>query len=249
MIHEELIESFDERRDIVIPGNEKETIQFSVEHFLKKANKAINQQGYFAVALSGGTTPKFIYQKLAETSAKVIDWRRVLLFWGDERSVSHNHPDSNYHMAMEAGFKNLPLKSENIFPMPVMGDLEKEARDYEDLIKTKIPSGKFDLVMLGMGDDGHTASLFPATHGLHALNRLVVANYIPQKNTWRMTLTFNCINEADLACFYILGANKANMVEKVLMGPFTPDFLPAQGVGTSAHKALWILDKESSSLL
>lgn len=243
---EAIIESYDERRDIVVPGNAEKTILFSVNHFLTTARNSIQNQGYFAVALSGGSTPKAIYQTLAQHPEKTtIDWSRVLLFWGDERNVPLNHSESNYHMAMEAGFKKLSIPTKNIFPMPVQGDLEKGALQYEKLIQEKIPRKKFDLVMLGMGEDGHTASLFPFTHALHAINRLVVANYIPQKNTWRMTITFDCINTSEAPVFYVMGGSKAAMVKTVLTGPYQPDLYPSQRVGTSNGKALWVLDNEA----
>ena len=99
--------------------------------------------------------------------------------------------------------------------------------------------------MLGMGEDGHTASLFPKTHGLHSLNRLVVANFVPQKNTWRITFTFEYINSAKNTVIYVLGKNKAPMLKKVLTSPYQPDLLPIQRIGTPEHKALWIVDKEA----
>lgn len=157
-----LIQSYDERRDVIIPGDEKATLQFCIEHFIESANLAIDQQGYFAVALSGGSTPKNIFKGLvSEQYRNKIDWTKVLIFWSDERSVPPDDPESNYHMAMEAGFKKLPIKPDQIFRMKAEGDIEEEAKEYERLIQEKIPSKRFDLVMLGMGEDGHTASLFP----------------------------------------------------------------------------------------
>ena len=187
-----MIESFDERRDIVIPGDHKETIRFCIEHFLAIGNQAIADRGSYAVALSGGSTPKAIFEGLCNPQHHTkIDWSKVLLFWSDERAVEPSHPDSNYLMAMEAGFKKLPIPKEHIFRMEAEHDIEANAARYEKLIEAKVPSRSFDLVMLGMGDDGHTASLFPQTHALQAEGKLVVANYIPQKKTWRMTLTFS----------------------------------------------------------
>lgn len=240
-----LVQGYDEQREIVIPGDEKATLQFCVNHFIEIANQAIEQQSYFAVALSGGSTPKNIFIGLAsQQNRKAIDWSKVLVFWSDERSVPPDHPESNYHMAMEAGFKTLPLKSDQIFRMKAEEDIEEQAKEYERLILEKIPSKTFDLVMLGMGEDGHTASLFPKTHALHVSPpRLVVANYIPQKNTWRMTLTYECINSSMHIAIYVIGKNKAEMVKRVFTSPYNPDELPIQKVGTPQHRALWILDK------
>lgn len=239
--------TYDERRDIAIPGNQLATIQFCREHFLFVAREAIKKQGYFSVALSGGSTPKAIFQTL---KAKDLDWSLVLLFWSDERNVPPTHADSNYKMAMDAGFDILPIPSNNIFRMRAEAEnLEESAIEYETLIKTVIPKKRFDLVMLGMGEDGHTASLFPLTHGLHAKDQLVIANYIPQKETWRLSLTFDCINEAEHIVIYVLGNAKASVIAKVLEGPSEPDQLPIQKVGTSSHKALWIVDHEAAEKL
>jgi 6-phosphogluconolactonase len=117
------------------------------------------------------------------------------------------------------------------------------------LVEKILPNGVFDLVMLGMGEDGHTASLFPKTHGLHAEDRFVIANFIPQKNVWRMSLTFECINAARNIVIYVLGKSKASMVKQVLSGPYQPDDLPIQRVGTREHKALWVFDNAAAENL
>ncbi len=148
-----------------------------------------------------------------------------------------------------AGLAALPLLPENIFPIPTGENIEEHARLYENLIRQKVPSLHFDLIMLGMGEDGHTASLFPRTHGLHTKNRLIIANFVPQKNTWRLSMTFECIHMAKTICIYVMGANKANMVARALMGPYDPDNYPVQRIGTPSHKALWILDTAASEKL
>lgn len=239
--------TYDERREVVIPGNYEETLQYCIDHFILTANAAIEAHGYFAVALSGGSTPKAIYEGLAnEKNREKVRWKEVLLFWSDERYVPRNHPDSNYLMAMEAGFETLPIPSKNIFPVPVSGDWEKDAKKYEQTILKKIPSKKFDLVMLGMGDDGHTASLFPKTHGLDVKDRLVIANFIPQKDCWRITLTYTCINEAAHTAIYVMGETKAERVKTVLTSHYDCTLLPIQGVGTAEHRALWIVDADAA---
>lgn len=249
----ELLQSYDERRDLIIPGDLDTTIQFCVDQFLSLAKEAIANHKYFSVALSGGSTPKAIYQGILKSPLSAqVDWNHVLLFWSDERCVPKNHPDSNYRMAMEAGFNKLPIPPENIFPMPCEGDLkdlENQALAYEKLIKKNIPSGTFDLVMLGMGEDGHTASLFPKTHGLHTTDRLVITNFIPEKNVWRMSLTYECINAAKKIVIYVLGGNKAEMIENVLTAPYTPDLLPIQKIGTAKHKAIWVMDNGAADKL
>lgn len=241
------VHPYDERRNIVIPGNAKETIKFAVEQLIAIANESIAERGIFAIALSGGNTPKAIFELLAqEPYCNQIAWDKVRIFWSDERSVPPDHPDSNYHMAMQAGLNTLPIQNKHIFRMAAELDIESGAAKYEKLISSVLPSGEFDLIMLGMGDDGHTASLFPKTHALHSLDRCVVANYIPKKNTWRMTLTYKCINAARYILIYVIGESKAAMLKFVLTAPYSPDELPIQRVGTPIHKALWIVDNDAA---
>lgn len=242
--------SLDERRDLIIPGGSADTIDFSIQQFLELAHSSIEHQGLFAVALSGGQTPKAIYQGVAKSKERsIVDWKRVLFFWSDERCVPLDHPDSNFRMAKETGLLQL-VPSENVFPMRADAeDLEQSATDYENLLIQKLPGRAFDLVMLGMGEDGHTASLFPKTHGLHPNERLAIPNFIPEKEVWRLTLTFSCINKARQAQVYVLGKSKAAMVKKALTGPYEPDQLPVQRVGTPEHKALWILDHDAASFI
>lgn len=244
------VQNFDERRDIVIPGGYSETIQYCVNQFIEIANAAIGSQGYFSVALSGGNTPKAIYQGLtsAENRNK-IDWSNVLLFWSDERSVPPDSTESNYHMVMEANFASLPIKKDHIFRMRAEENIEQNALEYEKLIVTNIPNKTFDVVLLGMGEDGHIASLFPMTHGLSVQNRLAIANFIPQKNTWRMTLTYDCINSSRHILLYILGKAKEKIATYALTGPYDPNMLPVQKIGTPAHRALWIMDNDAAGSL
>lgn len=244
------IQAFDERRDLVIPGGYAETIRYCVNQFIEIANTAIKKQGYFAVAFSGGNTPKPIYHSLASSENRdKIDWSKVLLFWSDERSVAPTAQESNYHMVMDAGFSSLPLKPENIFRMKAEENIDENALEYEKLILTRIPNKVFDAILLGMGDDGHTASLFPMTHGLKVQNRLVISNFIPKLDTWRMTLTFECINASKHTSIYVFGKSKREVVASVLSGPYEPDLLPIQKIGTPTHRVLWILDDEAASLL
>jgi 6-phosphogluconolactonase len=242
------IRSTDTSRDVIIPGSKEETLDFSVEQFLFLAAEAIAQEGKFLVALSGGSTPKAIYELLAQSpESENIEWDKVYLFWSDERSVPPTDPESNYKMAMDSGLSKLPIPKENIFRMKAEKDIEANAKHYEEEIKKLSPKGSFDLVMLGMGEDGHTASLFPKTHALHTSGQLVVGNFVPQKNTWRMTLTYSCIDAAKNTVIYVLGKSKAEMVKKIFTTPLDPDTLPIQRIGIPSRKALWVLDDEAAS--
>lgn len=248
--HKPVIHAFDAQRNIVVPGGKEETLEFCVEHFINTAKSAIKERGYFNVALSGGSTPQAIFAGLAsEKYLDALDWSRVKLFWSDERCVPPDDPQSNYGAAMASGMASLPIPPENIHRMRGEENPEEAAKTYEKLIEDALHGGSFDLVMLGMGDDGHTASLFPKTHGLHAVGRQVIANYVPKLNTWRITLTFSCINKARHIAVYVLGKGKAETVKHVLAPPFNSDLYPIQNVGEPGNKALWILDKDAASML
>lgn len=244
------ITSYDLRRKIAIPGDYEKTLGFCVDHFFEIANEAIAKHKAFYVALSGGSTPKALFQRLAlEENRNKTAWDKFHVFWSDERCVPPDHAESNYKMAQETLLKHVPIKSKHIYRMEAETDLEENAEKYDRLIQELVPSKAFDLMMLGVGDDGHTASLFPATHGLHTTGRLAIANYIPQKNCWRMSLTFDCINRSHHIAVYALGPNKAEILQKVLAGSYFPDRYPAQRVGVENHPALWIADKDAAKLL
>lgn len=241
------IVSLDARRDIVVPGDAKATVEYCAKQFIEIALASISKHGRFFAALSGGSTPHAIFQLLSQTPYKnQLDWTKVFLFWSDERCVPPDHPESNYFMAMQAGLNQLPIPSHNIFRMKGEENPEKAAQEYEKQIEQIVPAKKFDLVMLGMGEDGHTASLFPHTLGLDVKNRIAIANHVPQKNTWRLSLTYECIHNARQINIYVIGKNKADTISKVLMAPYDPNNFPVQRVGTQANKVLWILDKEAS---
>ncbi len=242
------IHRFDERREIALPGNHEESIEFAVKHFISCAQKAVEKHNQFSVALSGGSTPKKIFEMLALPKYReAIDWARVLLFWGDERPVPPDHPDSNYNMAMKAGFSKLPLKENQIFRMKAESDMEKHAKEYELLIKKNLHGRGFDLIMLGMGDDGHTASLFPKTKALTISDQLVVVNHVPQKNCFRMTFTYPLINNASNIAIYVMGEEKKHRLAEVLMD--SKNLFPSALIGTNSHKALWIIDDDASKEL
>ncbi|PCI92530.1 6-phosphogluconolactonase [Candidatus Aerophobetes bacterium] len=240
---------WDERRKIIIPGNKEETITFCVEHFIKCANDAIKDHGSFFVALSGGSTPKAMFELLSEKYADQVDWSKVQLFWSDERSVKPENPDSNFNMAMRSGFAKLPLPKDHIHRMVAEDNIEQNAKAYEKAIHQILGSYPFDLVMLGMGEDGHTASLFPGTEGLKENTRKVIANFIPEKETWRMTMTFPLINRAQNIAIYVLGEGKKERILSVLSEKDKTRLLPSARVGTKENPAVWIADTGASALI
>jgi 6-phosphogluconolactonase len=238
---------WDERRRLIVPGDHNTTLTFCVQHFISVCRHAIEHHGYFFAALSGGSTPKALFERLTTPPyASQIDWQRVVLFWSDERAVPPGDSESNYRMAMEAGLGNMGIPASQIHRMRAESSIGSHALEYEKEIQRVLQGAPFDLMMLGMGEDGHTASLFPNTEGLHANHRLAIANFIPQKNTWRMTLTFDCINAASHIAVYVLGASKKHTLSQVLNGPCKFDLLPSQRVGTKEHPALWIADEAAA---
>lgn len=241
------IKNLDERRDLALPGSYEETITYCTEYFVQKANEAIDKKGFFTIALSGGSTPKAILKKLTEPDyVKRVEWDKIYFFFGDERSVPPDNNDSNYKMVMDTALGHLNVPSENIFRMVAETDGDKHAEHYGILISEKVPEGKFDLITLGMGDDGHTASLFPETKALHVEDEWVVMNEVPQKKTKRMTFTYPLINRAHHICFFVLGEKKAERVADVLQGKEQPLHYPSQKIGTKETKALWILDHDAA---
>ncbi len=245
-----IITPLDEKREVAILGYKEEAIRYAAEHFIQAAKESIAERGIFNVALSGGSTPKAIFQTLTSPPySTLVDWKKVNLFWSDERAVPPQHPESNFRMAMEAGFDKL-MPAANVFRMQGEGDIEKNAHEYEKILLKIVKDGALDYIMLGMGEDGHTASLFPKTHGLHCdEDRLVIGNFIPRLKDWRMTLTFSCINAAKQIVVYILGKSKAEMLRRIVQDPAQPDLYPLQAVGTPDNKLLIIADKEAASLL
>lgn len=247
---EKYTKELDERRNIALPGNHEKTLLFCVDYFIELAQKAIDDKGFFTVALSGGSTPKAILKLLVTPeNIKRVDFSKILFFFGDERSVSPDNNDSNYKMAMDNALSFLKIPEEHIHRMVVESDAEKHALDYEKLIIENVPNAQFDLITLGMGDDGHTASLFPHTKALSEENRLVVVNKVPQKSTTRMTLTYKCINQAHNICFFVLGEKKSIILQNVLNGPYQPLEHPSQKIGTKNSKALWIADDLAAKLI
>lgn len=224
---------------IKVPGDKKATLDFCVKHWVSMAQKSIADHDAFFVALSGGSTPKAIFNALSTHTD--IEWSKVYLFWSDERNVPSNHPDSNYKMAMDAGFSKLPVT--HIYRMKT----DEPPETYENTIRQTLNGKPFDMIMLGMGDDGHTASLFPQTEALHETKKWITSNYVPKKQTYRMTMTFPCLNHnAAQVVFYVIGENKKEMLRSVLVHGAD---LPSGHVGTKEHPALWIADTDAASYL
>jgi len=229
----------------------------AAEQLVDIAEEAVAKRGRARIAISGGSTPKAAFQLLADPGQpflKRMPWEKLDLYWVDERTVPPDHPESNYRMTREAMLDRVPLKPEQIHRME--GELEPDvaASRYESLLRNTFrlegaETPRFDLVQLGMGDDGHTASLFPHTEALHEMGRLVTANQVPQKDTWRVTLTWPVINQGSSVFFLIGGKNKAELVKEVFTGPRDPERLPSQLIWPSGGILTLILDKDAAALL
>lgn len=242
--------SFDERRDLIVPGDYQKTLVFCVEHFIAASKQAIRDHGAFYVALSGGSTPKAIFELLSSPAYnQMAEWSKFHLFWSDERAVPPDHPDSNYRMAMKAGLEKMPIPKEQIHRMHAEEEIEKNAHAYEQVIAATLKGRPFDLIMLGMGEDGHTASLFPGTPGLHVEDKMVIANFVPKVNAWRMTFTYPLINQALNIAIYVLGDGKKETLAEVLLSGNQFERYPVQRVGTPTRHALWIADEAAAATL
>ena len=229
----------------------------AAQYFVEMAGEAVAGRGRARIAISGGSTPKAAFELLADANQPWLwrmPWENLELYWVDERGVGPDDAESNYRMTREAMLDQAPMRPEQIHRMEGELNPEEAAMRYESDLRSSFhlegdERPQFDLVALGMGPDGHTASLFPHTAALHERSRLVVANHVPQKDTWRITLTWPVINHASSVFFLIAGADKAAILKEVLTGPRDPDSLPSQLIWPSSGILTLILDKAAAALL
>jgi 6-phosphogluconolactonase len=240
-------------RTIEIFPNATDLFRASAEEFIRAARSAIGARGRFTVALAGGSTPKALYSLLAAEYAN-FEWNRVFVFFGDERHVAPDHPDSNYRMVNESLLNKISIPAENIFRVHAENpDASAAASDYENQIRRffSVKPGefpRFDFILLGMGPDGHTASLFPGSSALGEQERIVVANWVEKFKTHRITFTFPVLNRAAEVMFLASGADKAEMLHEVLQGEGAAT-LPSQRVQPSDGKLVWMLDEAAAAKL
>ena len=244
------------QRDIHVYPTPQALVEAAAEHLLDHARQAIAVRDSFTLALAGGSTPKGLYARLtAPPFRSQLDWTKVQFFWGDERHVPPDHADSNYRMAHEALLSRLPISKGQIHRVPSeLPKAQTAAVRYEALLRQKfgvsepdIP--RFDFVLLGMGPDGHTASLFPGTQAVHETSRLVAAPWVDKLQTSRITLTPVLLNHARQVTFLISGEAKADTLHAVLEGPFQPDVLPAQIIGPRDGTLTWLMDQTAAGAL
>jgi len=240
-------------RAIEVLATAADLFHAAAEEFIRAARTAIGACGRFTVALAGGSTPKGLYSLLATNYANFA-WNRVFLFFGDERHVPPTDPESNYRMANESFITKIAIPAENVFRVPAENsDASAAALDYENQLRRffELKPGefpRFDLILLGMGPDGHTASLFPDSPALDEKTCLVIANWVAKFNSNRITFTFPVLNRAAEVMFLASGADKADMVRQVLEAKNAP-LLPSQRVQPTDGQLLWMLDEAAAAKL
>lgn len=225
----------------------------AAEEFVRVGKAAIARNDRFAVALAGGSTPKSLYSLLAKEHGRFA-WRKTFLFFGDERHVQPDHPDSNYRMVNESLLSKISMPPRHVYRVPAenrdahaaAAEYEEDLRKYFAMKPGDFPS--FDLILLGLGPDGHTASLFPNSQALKEQARLVVANWVEKFNAYRITFTFPVLNHAAQVLFLASGADKAEIASQVLEGENSPPY-PAQRVRPTDGRLLWMLDEAAADRL
>jgi 6-phosphogluconolactonase len=240
--------------EVQVYADPEAVAQAAAELFVELCEQALRERARFRVALSGGSTPKRTFQLLANQElARRVDWNHVDLFWGDERYVSRDDPASNYRMTAEALLRHVPIPVGNIHPVPTeIAPPEAAAAAYDSEIRNSLGDAesvpRFDLVYLGLGTNGHTASLFPHSPALKESTRLVVSDFVQEVNMWRLTMTAPLLNRGRTVAFLIAGQEKAQVLKDVMLGPRDPERLPAQLISPEG-KLLWLVDNQAAALL
>lgn len=242
-------------REVIICRDAADLNRRASEEFIRLAGQAVQSSGRFTVALSGGSTPRGLYQLLASDSCKKrIPWSSVHFFWGDERCVAPDHPESNYRMAREALLARISIPVENIHRMAGEEEPAVAATEYENELKKffRLPDGalpRFDLILLGLGEEGHTASLFPGSAGLAESKRMVMAHYVEKLKAHRLTLTLPVLNHGAEVVFLVSGSSKAEIVKEVLAGDGEAAMLPAARVRPFNGHLAWMVTRDAAALL
>jgi len=243
-----IIQTVDDRRKLYVFDAIHGLVEYAVLEFVHQAEESIGSQGSFCVALSGGSTPKAFLQALTTSErAKMLEWNKIHLFWSDERAVAPDHADSNYGMAMHY-FTSAPFSNAHFYRMQAeRSDRDAAAAEYEEQIRKIRPHGNFDIIYLGLGEDGHTASLFAGSSAVYVQDQLVVATYVEAKSSWRMTFTIPLINRARKIVVFVVSESKASILQQVLTPRKQPLF-PAEYIGTKETCALFFSDRPAAQL-
>jgi 6-phosphogluconolactonase len=240
------------KRQIIICRDVEDLRERTAQQFVRLARHAIEASGRFTVALSGGTTPRTLYARLAAPDvAQQIDWSRIHLFWGDERCVDPDHSDSNYRMVRESLLAHISIPPENVHrmageknPQTAVAEYEAELRRVIQLTGGALP--RFDLIFLGLGEDGHTASLFPSSDALNDAEHLVAPVYVERLKGHRLTLTLPVLNEGAEVVFLIAGSSKAEIVKKLLSEHTNVASYPAARVQPRNGNLTWMITADAA---
>jgi 6-phosphogluconolactonase len=241
---------------IIVKPNVNEVTIAVCNWLIESIESAIEQRGVCSIALSGGSTPRRLYERIANQELERLNWASVNLFWGDERNVPHDHEESNYGMVRNAWLDRAqstqqPRSIPQVYPVPVPSNAPDHAAfEYTQTIRRVLQvdptdppaTPTIDIVLLGLGDDAHTASLFPETNAIHPTNELVVANFVPKFGAYRLTMTAKLINQARKVAFLVCGASKQPAIELVWHGPRDPNLYPAQLIQPNQGELYWFLD-------
>jgi 6-phosphogluconolactonase len=236
--------------NLLVYETPEELAEAAARHFVARAEEAIDERGRFAVALAGGSTPERTYRMLAQDYVDRLDWSKVHVFFGDERTVSPEDEDSNFRMVRETLLSHIRVGSVHrmrceLTPTEAAADYERQLRGYFGT--DGVPA--FDLIQLGLGEDGHTASLFPETSALDVTDRWVVVNPVLKLETSRLTLTIPVINAGGVVAFLVAGEDKAEALKEVLEGDADPRAYPAKFVRPENGDLIWMVDREAARLL
>ena len=238
--------------DVRVFADVNELSLHAAEAAVRTINQSVQANGRFSLALAGGNTPRTLYSLLSSQLQDQIPWTKVHVFWGDERYVPIGDPQSNYRMARETLLDAVPCPTGNVHPMPTdLADPDVAARNYEKTLRTYFSNGRprFDLVLLGLGEEGHTASLFPGSRALEETTRWVVAVEAPTEPSLRLTLTLPILTQAANVYFLVTGSNKAQALHHVLAAPPDPKNYPASGVRLAPGTVIWWVDQEAAALV
>jgi 6-phosphogluconolactonase len=239
--------------EIRILNDAAELFKAAAAEFSLTAANAVHRKGSFSVALSGGSTPKGLYSLLASKRGPAVPWAETSIFFSDERFVPPDDPESNFRMAKETLLSKVSVPAANIFRLKTEeSDPDRVASQYQTVIENHFASSRgavpvFDLILLGLGPDGHTASLFPGSAALDEKKRLVVSNWVEKFKTYRLTFTYPIINRAACVMFLVSGNDKAEIVREVFEHPEAR--VPAQGVNPTSGQLLWLMDRDAASEL
>jgi len=241
--------------ELLVCGSAGELAERAARVFIRAARDSTAARGCFRVALAGGSTPRAVYARLAETAVEGVLWSKTEVFWGDERLVPPDDPASNYGMARETLLSRVPIPLDNVQRFPTeLSPPEAVARQYEKQIRASFnlrrgARPRFDLVLLGVGEDGHTASLFPGSTALHERRRLAVAVFVDKLQAFRVSLTLPVLNAARLVVFVVQGESKAEILGRVLGPDRQPDKWPAQAVQPKGGRLIWLMDSAAACRL